>query len=251
MIRICRPTAVPNVLVAEGRQLREDHAAQHARGDTLMFDRSVYGHADVKGALRIAQHDKCSFCEAKVSHVAFGDVEHFRPKAALRAKQGTAIRRPGYFWLAYEWTNLLFACEPCNRRHKGSLFPLIDENTRANAPSDDLARETPLFIDPTLEDPSTHIGFREEFPFAIGGSVRGEETLRSLCLDRPDLAERRRERLQKLRLLRKAADQLKRKRNPEAKALALEIEIELASAVGDSAEFAAMARSAGVASAVS
>jgi hypothetical protein len=106
----------------------------------------------VKAALRIAQHDKCGFCESKVTHVAFGDVEHFRPKAAFRAIQGDALTRPGYYWLAYEWTNLLFACEPCNRRHKGNLFPLVDEATRARSHTDDITRETPLFIDPTAED---------------------------------------------------------------------------------------------------
>jgi hypothetical protein len=245
MIAIRRPVAVPHALLMKGRQLRDEHIVQHARGDTdFAFDRSVYGDAGVKAALRIAQHDKCSFCESKVTHVAFGDVEHFRPKAAFRAIQGNDLTRPGYYWLAYEWTNLLFACEPCNRRHKGNLFPLIDEATRARSHTDDVTREIPLFIDPTTEDPTAHIGFREEYPYPIGGSPRGDATLRALGLDRPELVERRRERLQKLRLLRSAAQQLRRRRDRRSKALAGEIEEELQRSVEDGAEFAAAVRCA-------
>jgi hypothetical protein len=245
MIEIRRPIAVPGTLLTRGRQLRDEHIARHARGDTgFTFDRAVYGDAEVKAALCIAQHDKCGFCESKVTHVAFGDVEHFRPKAAFRATQGDALTRPGYYWLAYEWTNLLFACEPCNRRHKGNLFPLVDEAMRARSHTDDITRETPLFIDPTAEDPTAHIGFREEYPYPIGGSPRGDATLRALGLDRPELVERRRERLQTIRLLRSAAQQLRRKRDRRSKALAREIEKELQRSVEDGAEFAAAVRCA-------
>ncbi len=247
MIRIRRPSAVPNVLLSDGRRLRDGQVAQYAQGSAdFEFDRDIYGHADVKSALRGAQHDKCGFCESKVSHVSFGDVEHFRPKAAFRARQGVAVDKPGYFWLAYEWTNLLFACEPCNRRHKASLFPLVDERVRARTPADDIGRETPLFIDPAAEDPSVHIGFREEYPYAVGGSARGVETVRALGLDRPELVERRRERLNRVRLLRRAADKLKRKRDQESKDLAREIEAHLLETNTDAAEYAAMIRSSGL-----
>ncbi|MBV8756318.1 MAG: hypothetical protein JO257_03520 [Deltaproteobacteria bacterium] len=245
MIRIRRPSTVPNPLVTNGRQRRDEHIADHATGKTdFTFDRDVYGHADVKIALRTAQHDKCAFCESKVSHVAFGDVEHFRPKAAFRRQHGEALTSPAYFWLAYDWTNLLFACEPCNRRHKGNLFPLVDETARARSAADDVTRENPVFIDPASEDPTVHIGFREEFAYAIGGSVRADATVHALGLDRPELVERRRERLQAIRLLRLAARTLKRKRDQASKALAREIETELTHATDDSAEYAAMIRCA-------
>src|SRR5262249_28061800 len=94
------------------------------------------------------------------------------------------------------------------------------------------------------EDPTTHIGFRKEYPYPIGGSPRGDATLRALGLDRPELVERRRERLQKLRLLRSAAQQLRRRRDRRSKALAGEIEEELQRSVEDGAEFAAAVRCA-------
>jgi uncharacterized protein (TIGR02646 family) len=245
MIAIHRPAAVPPILLSKGRELCEAHISEHANGIIAFdFERTVYGDPEVKSTLRIAQHDKCGFCEAKVTHVAFGDVEHFRPKAAFRALPGDDLTKPGYYWLAYDWTNLLFACEQCNRRHKGNLFPLVDETTRVRSHSDDLAREVPLFIDPTAEDPTTHIGFREEYPYPISGSPRGSATIRALGLDRPELVERRRERLKKIRLLRDAARLLQRKRDQQSKALAREIEDDLQRSVANEAEFAAAVRCA-------
>jgi hypothetical protein len=115
VIRVLRSNTIPAILDTDGRRRRDEHVAQHSNGDTsFVFDRAVYGHTDVKAALRLAQHDKCGFCESKISHIAFGDVEHFRPKSAIRNAPGEALVSPGYFWLAYDWGNLLFACECCN-----------------------------------------------------------------------------------------------------------------------------------------
>jgi hypothetical protein len=96
MIEIRRPIAAPDVLLTKGRQLRDEHIMQHKRGDAdFAFDRDVYSNTTVKASLRIAQHDKCSFCEPKVTHIAFGDIEHFRPKAAFRIRQPISARPGG------------------------------------------------------------------------------------------------------------------------------------------------------------
>jgi uncharacterized protein (TIGR02646 family) len=238
MIRVKRPATVPDVLMTDGRTLRAKAIECARNGDALSFDRDVYAHADVKASLRAAQHDKCCFCESKVSHVAFGDVEHFRPKAGFRGGPGEALTAPGYYWLAYEWTNLLYACEVCNRRHKGNLFPLAPNGVRARTPSDNLASEVPLFVDPTAQDPSLHIGFRQEYAYAIKGSASGEATIAALELNRPELAERRWDLLRVLGRLRdltrvcKDADLVR-----EARAL-------LKDRVDDCAEYSAAARAA-------
>jgi hypothetical protein len=86
--------------------------------------------------------------------------------------------------LAYEWTNLLFCCELCNSRFKKNLFPLSTPMSRARTPSDDLGAEEHIFIDPATEDPMNHIQYREEYPFAVNGSHRGDATWRALGLDR-------------------------------------------------------------------
>lgn len=198
MIRIQRGQE-PEVLRTQGVTKRAELEASASRGEQLAFDGGVYAHTDVKAALVAMQHEKCAFCEAKPLHVSSGDVEHFRPKAAVRQDEGAPLQRPGYFWLAYAWENLLFSCERCNRRHKGNLFPLVDPTCRARAPSDDLTAEEPFFVDPSAEDPELHITFREHVP--CGLTERGKATILALGLDRRELNRDREESLQRLRLI--------------------------------------------------
>jgi hypothetical protein len=124
------------------------------------------------------------------------------------------------------------------------LFPLTDTTVRARTPSDDIGLESPLFIDPGREDPAAYIGFREEYPYAIGSNARGQATIDSLGLLRPELTERRRERLQTVRHLHSAMKVLKRKRDKESKALVKEISAELSRSTEDVSEYAGMVRSA-------
>ena len=63
---------------------------------------------------------KCAYCEAPVSPVAFGDVEHYRPKSS-------------YWWLAYCYDNYLAACQLCNQRFKKDVFPI--QNRKMTAPA--------------------------------------------------------------------------------------------------------------------
>ena len=79
-----------------------------------------------------AQHGKCFLCESKITHISFGDVEHFRPKGGSRqTTDEKAMKVPGYFWLAYAWQNLFLACQLCNQRYKKNLFPLENPDERA------------------------------------------------------------------------------------------------------------------------
>jgi hypothetical protein len=126
MIRIYRSTNVPVVLLTQGLARRQEHEAAVAAdpavfssgSETLVFDRAVYAHTSVKRELIAMQHEKCAFCEAKPLHVSDGDVEHFRPKGGVRQADTDPLQQPGYYWLAYDWANLMFSCERCNRRHK-------------------------------------------------------------------------------------------------------------------------------------
>ncbi|MGR8934037.1 MAG: hypothetical protein ACU837_06550 [Gammaproteobacteria bacterium] len=81
------------------------------------------------------------------------------------------------------------------------MFPLADPAKRATNHHADLAEEEPLLLDPTATDPQQFIGFRAEIPYAIGGNVYGDTTIRTLKLDREDLNERRREKLDTHELL--------------------------------------------------
>ncbi len=58
-----------------------------------------------KPQLMAETHGKCAYCEAPTSMVAYGDVEHYRPKST-------------YWWLAYNYENYLASCQLCNQKFK-------------------------------------------------------------------------------------------------------------------------------------
>ena len=62
---------------------------------------------------------KCAYCETPTSPIAFGDVDHYRPKSS-------------YWWLAYCYDNYLISCQLCNQRFKRDDFPI--QNRKMKAP---------------------------------------------------------------------------------------------------------------------
>jgi hypothetical protein len=246
VIRIHKPSEPPSVLVEKGRASRAKlcRRVDEDANAKLSFDEKIYGAAEVKAALRAAQHDKCCFCEAKVGHVAFGDVEHYRPKAAVRQSASDPEIRPGYYWLAYEWSNLYFACEQCNRRHKRNCFPLEnpDDRVLSHHEAAALGRERPLFVDPG-EEPGHLIGFRKVFAKPL--HVRGKHTIdpEGLDLNRPPLREQRRLHREKLLGNLAGISAWIRKHCPaETRSLMERAAGIILHAVRDEAEFASMSR---------
>src|SRR5207253_16064 len=142
----------PAILLSRGSQKQANHCSDYLLRKTeydagkllFQFDASIYGAKAVKKALIEAQHSKCCFCESKTGYD--GDVEHFRPKAGYQQAPKGRLLRPGYYWLAYTWDNLLLSCSACNQRHKRNLFPLTNPNQRAKSHADDVTLETPLFL---------------------------------------------------------------------------------------------------------
>ena len=61
---------------------------------------------------------KCAYCEAPISGVAFGNVDHYRPKSI-------------YWWLAYCYDNYLASCQLCNQKFKRDVFPVQNRKMRA------------------------------------------------------------------------------------------------------------------------
>jgi uncharacterized protein (TIGR02646 family) len=201
MIRIHRPTKIPKILRTQGQTATRTLLAQYKADPSIemVIDAKIYGDPSVKDALRIAQHGKCAFCESLVAHISPGDIEHFRPKKGYRQDvDDDTLRTPGYFWLAYSWKNLLFACEECNRRHKKNWFPLANPKQRATPKGRSLKPEQPLFIDPSALEPRNHITFREHIAVAVNDDITGRTTIEGLGLNRsgPEpkgLLERRRD----------------------------------------------------------
>lgn len=143
-----------------------------------------------------AQHYKCCYCESKVPK-SYNDVEHYRPKAEADRKPGSHDVY-GYWWLAFNWENLLFACPGCNRSGKNSRFPLAAGSTALKAEEFPPGNEKPLLIDPSTTNPMEHIkyvrsavGKRYWWARPRNGSQIGNETILVCELNRNELLELR------------------------------------------------------------
>lgn len=244
MIRIHKPAAPPAVLTGKGTAANDQNRGAYEANPriydngsaTFSFDRNLYGHDMVKDALTQAQHRKCGFCEAKIKHISHGDVEHFRPKAGFRQHPDDPLERPGYYWLAYEWSNLYLSCQICNQRFKKNTFPLKDASRRCRSHRGELSLEEPLFLDPGIDDPEQHIEFSNEQPIARNGSLEGEATIVALGLRREELREVRFDFFQKLEILKDVVRLYPDEPIGQRARAALE------RAVQDRAEYASMAR---------
>jgi hypothetical protein len=200
MIRVNKPEQIPAILENEGTAKRAEMCDAFDNGETVFeFDNKIYGHETVKSVLKKSQHDKCFLCESKVTHISSGDVEHFRPKGGYRQSAKHKLQKPGYFWLAYEWRNLFFVCELCNRRFKKNLFPLLKATNRCVSHKNDTILEEPLFINPENENPEDYISFRGEIVFAVNGNLRGKTTIEGAGLDRVELESNRKTTLEKIK----------------------------------------------------
>lgn len=72
---------------------------------------------------------KCAYCETGSNAGTTFRVDHFRPKNKVEG----VTHHQGYYWLTYEWSNLVLACERCNGK-KSNKFPISAGATRIVAP---------------------------------------------------------------------------------------------------------------------
>ncbi len=159
--------------------------------DSGTFASNIYAHYTVIKKLRQIYHDKCAYCESKiVSSPTL--IDHYRPKDP-------------YYWLAYEWSNLLPACERCHSSKNKSHFPLLNEERRIISPtgrtdwvanSEALLNEGPLLLNPEIDDPANYLAFhRDGRIYAIGNNLKGKKTIRVLNLNRTMLVSARKEKI--------------------------------------------------------
>lgn len=242
MIRIVRPKSAPIVLTEKGPAAVKRHKKQVAKGKPANIDNAIYGHKTVKELLVAMQHEKCAYCESKVTHVDAGDVEHFRPKGRSQQVEGTVLLVRGYWWLAYTWENLLFACAKCNQSGKRDLFPLGNTANLCLQPTDPAAKEDPLFIDPSTSDPEPQIEWRRGVP--LGLTTSAQTTIEELDLRRRPLARRRDEHYAVVKLFRENHLALEAKGEPADAALLARNRAKLAEWENEAAEYAGMIRAA-------
>lgn len=174
---------------AQNNQEFVNHQAEYLNGDLTFEFSSAYRSDSVKVALTRDQFGKCCFSEARfVADEAH--VEHFRPKGRIDSWPNGPYIYPGYYWLAYEYSNLFFCKSILNSSHKRNYFPLVDEALR-NRSHLDTNVEASVLINPAEEDPRDHIRFVNEEIKGI--TDRGKLTINILNLRHPQLYEARRE----------------------------------------------------------
>lgn len=243
MIRIHRGNSPP-ALAGKTQEATLKLCEKYQAGErTFTFQNKIYAAPEVKAALKVAQHLKCCFCERTVGED--GHIEHFRPKGGVRQDSGSPLSECGYYWLAYEWTNLLLSCADCNVRHKANLFPLA-AGTRAESHHESIEMEHPPFINPADEDPEELIEWHDEIPKAVDGNIRADVTLRALrlgTLDRDGLVESRR---QHLAIVKSLVDSLivirARATTPDTISLIEDLDKKIRKAAGPAGKYCAMIR---------
>ena len=145
-------------------------------------------------------HGKCAYCEAYLTPNQQGDIDHYRPKAAVRNLDNIRVKinlggkssdHPGYYWLTYDWRNLLPSCILCNRFSnnvngqfvgKGERFP-VERDKYATRPNEE-SNETPLLLNPTLDNPAEHLSFDKSTGLITWQSQRGKITCEVLGLNK-------------------------------------------------------------------
>ncbi len=188
MIRRSRGAEPPALGVARSKALATLRTLRASRPLTSKDFSDSYRNAFEE--LYRTQGGTCCFCEYPEQEYK-SPVEHFRPKTLADHGQGAGPVE-GYWWLAYSWQNLTFACQTCNEKYKDIHFPLAAGSTPLTAEDAPPGAEVALLIHPFDEDPGLWIEFVPDslasgwMPQARGGQPkdRGEATIRVLGLAR-------------------------------------------------------------------
>jgi uncharacterized protein (TIGR02646 family) len=142
---------------------------------------------------------KCAYCESALSSPSSGNLDQFRPAAEFVGADGKADG-DGYWWLAYEWSNLYAACETC-RKNKHTQFPIAGSRARPGLRGPRLALEKPLLLDPCRDNPMQHLRFERDGTVVhspmgpetsgLPTANRGQTTITVFGLNRPELVAAR------------------------------------------------------------
>lgn len=157
--------------------------------------------------LLVIFHKKCVYCECRVGHGFPYHVDHFRPKGCPTEQRVEVEGHTGYYWLAFEWWNLVPSCNNCNSNApkcqkssedtegKKQEFRVLGE--RVFKPLDDSDKwrkqvedERALLLDPYSCSPEEHFFF-DELGMIYGLTANGKETVSVCKLNRADLVDAR------------------------------------------------------------
>ncbi len=153
-----------------------------------------YNHDDVRELLRKHFGTKCIYCEASPIATSTFRIDHYRPKKNIKDYPN----HTGYYWLAYEWTNLFQTCQLCNGV-KSNFFPLKNGSTHVNNSNSKIMREKfrnptikplcdeqRLLLNPELDDVESHFSFNLDGTIS-SNTEEGKESIKRYGLERDDL----------------------------------------------------------------
>ena len=172
MIRLKKQPA-PQILLDNANEWSKA-LMRHIRAGTNAPDslKRKYNQDSIKTILKQETHHKCMYCESIANHVTYEHIEHIKPKAKDKFPE-----------LTYTWSNLGWACPKCNMNKSDTYdihFP---------------------FIDPYHEELSDHIWASGAIIRHLPGKQRGEITIKVIQLNRPELLEKRRERMDQVQTI--------------------------------------------------
>ena len=163
----------PHVLTANKDAWKNELMGYVQKGEKIPSTVSNrYNKSEVKESLRQESFSKCIYCESNVQHISYEHIEHIKPKA-----------RDKYPELTFEYMNLGLSCPKCNM-NKGAEY---DENVP--------------YINPFVDNPESHFKAVGALIWALPGDRRARLTELDIKLNRPDLLEVRRERINSIRSL--------------------------------------------------
>lgn len=166
------------------------------------------GFGDVQQKLKDLYNNKCAYCE---SYTFKPRIEHYRPKGNVKEYNFSTNKfkkvnsHNGYYWLVYEWSNLVPSCHHCNTIEdaKSDRFPIIGTRVihptldSIGLPNELLANQAPLIdeqpylLHPEIDNPEDYLGFEfqvgEVKLVGIDSQNRGKMTILICNLDRDDL----------------------------------------------------------------
>ncbi len=167
MIKITRPPE-PDVLTQNCATWTAELLGHITNGTSVPDALATrYRHPDIKAALMTAAHEKCVYCESKQRHVAHGDIEHLKPKSRYRNE-------------TFTWDNLAFVCRVCNQLKSDTYDPACPP------------------LNPFVDDPTTHLVTAGTLIYGKAGDNRGQLTAALVHLNRAELLERRKEKIDAL-----------------------------------------------------
>lgn len=211
MLRFEKRPELPPDFISRTQDARDAVKAAIDNGESPDFPH-LWGK--YKSAFMEIQNGKCGYCETKIYGNQYGDVEHYRPKSAVwksidagrceewvsgvRERKRTVTCNRGYWWLAYEWSNYLVACQICNQNCKGAIFPIRGGHTKNPAPGDEEHEEALLLNPFDSLCPSDYLHFGELGELeAIDEEGIGQETIDTCGLDREGLRDSRQEKAER------------------------------------------------------